>query len=170
MDTIETERLLLRKLTADDAAFALELLNEPAYIKNIADRGVRTEADAVEYITKGPLASYEKFGLGLNAVVLKETGETIGMCGLLRRDYWDETDIGYAFLERFWSKGYAYEAASAMMDYGRKAMGLKRIVAITSADNHASMRVLEKLGLRFEKMITLPGYEDEETPFFVSAE
>lgn len=167
MEMIETERLLLRKLTADDAAFALELLNEPAYIKNIADRGVRTEADAVAYITKGPLASYEKFGLGLNAVVLKDTGETIGMCGLLRRDYWDETDIGYALLERFWYKGYAYEAAAAMIDYGRKVLGLKRIVAITAPDNDASIKLLEKLGLRFEKMIQLPGYEGEDTRFFV---
>lgn len=170
MSILETERLSIRELTVDDAAFILELLNEPAFIKNIADRGVRTEADAVRYITDGPMASYAQHGFGLYAVELKATGEPIGMCGLLRRDYWDEIDIGFAFLERFWSKGYAYESAAAMMDYGRDVLGLKRIVAITSPDNQGSINVLQKIGLRFEKMIILPGYENEETRFFMPAE
>jgi len=166
---IETERLLIRQLSADDAAFMLELLNEPAFIKNIADRGVRTLDDARFYIEKGPVASYERYGFGLFAVVLKDSGIPIGMCGLLRRDYWEEVDIGYAILERYWLKGYAYEAASAMMDYGRNVLKLPRIVAITAPDNEGSARVLEKIGLRFEKLVTL-GHNTEESKLFVPRE
>jgi RimJ/RimL family protein N-acetyltransferase len=169
MSIIETERLLIRQLTSDDAEFILELVNEPAFIKNIADRGVRTLDDARGYIQNGPLASYAQFGFGLCAVILKESGLPIGMCGLLKRDYWDEVDIGYALLERYWLKGYAYEAASAMLHYGRTVLNLPRIVAITAPDNDGSARVLEKIGLRFEKLIKLP-HHDEESKFFVPVE
>ncbi len=168
MNILETERLALRQLTADDAEFILELLNEPDYIKNIADRGVRTAADARRYIENGPVASYAKNGFGLYAVTLKESGVPIGMCGLIKRDFWEDIDIGYAFLERYRRKGYAYEAASAIMDYGRNVLKIKRIVAFTTLDNDASIRVLEKIGLRFEKIMTLPGYEGESR-LFVSA-
>lgn len=169
MSIIATERLLIRQLNADDVAFILELLNEPAFIKNIADRGVRTLDDARFYIEKGPVASYERYGFGLFAVVLKDSGIPVGMCGLLKRDYWEEVDIGYAFLERYWSKGYAYESASAMMDYGRNVLKLPRIVAITSPDNESSIRVLEKIGLRFDKLVTL-GHDGQESKLFVPCE
>ena len=169
MSIIETERLLIRQLNADDVAFILELLNEPAFIKNIADRGVRTLDDARFYIEKGPVASYERYGFGLFAVVLKDSEIPVGMCGLLKRDYWEEVDIGYAFLERYWSKGYAYESASAMMDYGRNVLKLPRIVAITSPDNESSIRVLEKIGLRFDKLVTL-GHDGQESKLFVPCE
>jgi RimJ/RimL family protein N-acetyltransferase len=169
VSVLETERLVIRHLALDDAEFILELLNEPGFIKNIADRGVRTLDDARGYIENGPLASYEKNGFGLFAVVLKDSGVPIGMCGLIRRDYWDEVDIGYALLERYWSKGYAHEAASAVMNYGRKVLHLSRIVAITAPDNDASGRVLEKIGLRFEKLVKL-GHNDEESTFFVPAD
>lgn len=165
MKILETNRLLIRHLTTDDAEFILELLNEPGYIKNIADRGVRNADDARRYIETMPVASYVKNGFGLFAVTLKGSGIPIGMCGLIKRDFWDEIDIGYALLERYWGKGYAYEAASAVMDYGRNVLKLKRIVAITAPDNEASMHVLEKLGLRFEKMISLPGYDGDSTFF-----
>lgn len=169
MSLIETEQLLIRQLTADDAEFILELLNEPGFIKNIADRGVRTLDDARAYIANGPVTSYERNGFGLYAVVLKETGAPIGMCGLIKRDYWDEIDIGYALLEKYWSKGYAYEAASAVMNYGRTVLKLPRIVAITAPDNDASGRILEKLGLRFEKIVTL-GPDNHESKFFAPIE
>lgn len=158
MQGIETARLFMRELTVDDAAFVLELLNEPAYMRFIADRGVRTLEEARVYLLDRPLASYEKYGFGLYAVVLKETDAPIGMCGLIKRDALDDVDIGYAFLERYWGKGYAPEAARAVIDYGLHALGLKRIIAYTSLDNDRSIRVLEKLGFRYEKTITLPGY------------
>ena len=166
MKVLETERLIVRHLSPEqDAEFMLELLNEPAFIKNIADRGVRTTEDARQYLASGPLASYEQNGFGMYAVELKESGVPVGVCGLVKREGLDDVDIGYAFLERFWSNGYAYESASAVLDYGRDVLGLESIVAITTPDNRGSIRVLEKIGLRFEKMITLPGYEGESRLF-----
>ena len=166
MKILETERLILRQMRTEDAEFIFELVNEPAFIRNIGDKGVRTLEDARSYILNGPVASYAKFGFGLYLVELTETGEAIGICGLLKRGSLEDVDIGFALLERFRRKGFAYEAAAAVMKYGGDALGLKRIVAITSPDNEGSMRVLEKIGLRFEKMIRMPG-SDEDTRLFV---
>jgi RimJ/RimL family protein N-acetyltransferase len=162
----ETERLILRQMRIEDAEFIFELVNEPAFIRNIGDKGVRTLEDARNYILTGPVASYAKFGFGLYLVELRETEEAIGICGLLKRDSLEDVDIGFALLERFRRKGFARESAAAVVGYGRNALGLKRIVAITSPDNEGSMRVLEKIGLRFEKMIRMPG-SDEDTRLFV---
>jgi [ribosomal protein S5]-alanine N-acetyltransferase len=163
---IETERLVLRQMKVEDAEFIFELVNEAAFIRNIGDKGVRTLEDARAYILNGPVASYEKFGFGLYLVEWKETAAPIGICGLLKRDSLEDVDIGFAFLEKFWGKGFAYESAAAVIEYGRNTLGLKRIVAITSPDNEGSIRVLGKIGLRFEKMIRMPG-SDEDTRLFV---
>jgi RimJ/RimL family protein N-acetyltransferase len=162
---VETDRLTLRRLTVDDAAFILELLNEPSFLEFIEDRGVRTLEDARRYILTGPVQSYERWGFGLYLTVLKESGAPIGICGLLKRDSLEDVDIGFALVPRFWSRGYALEAAAAVMAYGRDVLGIHRIVAITSPANHASMRVLQQLGLRFDRMIRLPG-EETETRLF----
>jgi RimJ/RimL family protein N-acetyltransferase len=166
--TLETERLTIRHLTSADAPFILELLNDPSFIQNIGDRGVRTIADAEAYITKGPIASYEKNGFGLDLVVLKETGESIGICGLIKRDTLEDVDIGYAFLPRFWSKGYAVESALGVLEYGLKVKRLKRIVAITLEENRGSVRVLERIGLKFEKMVKLEGDNEELMLFAIN--
>ena len=155
MTILEPERLLLRYLSSEDAEFILELLNEPSFIRNIGDRGVRTIDDANSYILNGPVASYAKNGFGLYLVKLKETNESIGMCGLIRRDTLEDVDIGYAFLPKFWSKGYAVESAQAVKEYAKNVIGLDRIVAITDPENEGSIRVLEKIGLKFEKMVKL---------------
>lgn len=155
MKILETERLILREFSAEDAEFILEQVNEPSFIQNIGDRGVRTLADAEAYIRKGPVASYAKNGFGLYLVALKETNESIGMCGLIKRDGLDDVDIGYAFLPKFWSKGYAVESALAVKDYAKDVIGLKRMVAITDPVNEGSIRVLEKIGLSFERMVRL---------------
>lgn len=155
MTILETERLLLRHLSIEDADFILELLNEPSFIRNIGDRGVRTIDGANSYILNGPVASYAKNGFGLYLVKLKETDESIGMCGLIKRDTLKDVDIGYAFLPRFWSKGYAVESARAVKEYAKNAVGLNRIVAIVDPENEGSIRVLEKIGLQFEKMVKL---------------
>jgi len=165
---IETDRLILRHLSANDAPFILELLNDPSFIKNIGDRGVRTIADAEAYITKGPVASYKNNGFGLDLVALKETGESIGMCGLIKRDTLEDVDIGYAFLPKFWSKGYGVESALAVLEYGLKVKKLKRIVAITLEANKGSVRVLEKIGLKFERMIKLEGDNEELMLFAIN--
>jgi RimJ/RimL family protein N-acetyltransferase len=154
MKILETERLVLRRLSSDDAEFILELLNQPSFLRYIGDKGVRTTEDAVRYIQTGPVASYERFGFGLYLVELKETRVPIGMCGLLKRDTLPDADVGFAFLPDYWSQGYAFEAASGVMSYGREVLGLRRIVAITSLDNEASIKLLEKIGLKFEGLIT----------------
>ena len=155
MNILETERLMLRQFISNDADFILRILNEPSFIQNIGDRGVRTLEDARAYLTKGPIASYEQNGFGLYLVTLKETGASIGMCGLIKRNELEDVDIGYAFLPEYWSKGYAFEAAIAVKEYARAVIGLRRLVAITDPENQASIRLLEKIGLRFEKMIRL---------------
>lgn len=159
MTVLETERLVLRRLTLDDAAFVLALLNEPSFLRFIGDRGVRTLDDARAYLIGGALASYERHGFGLYLVALKRSGVAIGICGLLKRDTLDDVDVGFAFLPAFWLQGYAFESASAVIAHGKDALGLRRVVAVTQPDNHGSIRTLEKLGLRFEKMVRL---SDEE--------
>lgn len=155
MQTLETERLLLRPLTNDDAGFILELLNDPSFIQNIGDRKVRSLDGAKAYITNGAVASYAKNGFGLYLVTLKETGESMGICGLIKRETLGDVDIGYAFLPRFWSKGYAVESALLMKQFARDTIGLKRMVAVTDPNNTGSIRVLEKIGMKFEKMVKL---------------
>ena len=164
-EVLSTPRLLLRHLSADDAAFMLALLNEEPFLRNIGDRGIRTLEDAAAYVLSGPVASYEKFGFGLYAVELKQSGETLGICGLLKRETLEDVDVGFAFLRKFWGRGYAYESAEAVMNYGWNTIGLKRIVAITAPKNHDSIKLLEKLGLRFEKMIQMPGHPGETALF-----
>ena len=165
MNILETERLSLREFTADDSAFVFELVNEPSFIQNIGDRGVRTLSDAVRYIEAGPISSYARNGFGLYVVALKESGESIGMCGLIKRDALDNVDIGYAYLPRFWSKGYAVEAALAVKEQGRK-LELTRLVGVTDPANTGSVRVLEKIGFTFEKMIKLSA-DDIDLKLFV---
>lgn len=160
MNVLETDRLVLRRLSAEDGEFVLQLLNEPSWLRFIGDRGVRTVDDARDYILTGPVAMYERVGFGLYLTELKGDGAPIGLCGLIKRDGLEDVDIGFAFLPRFWGKGYAYESASAVMAYGRGVLGLDRIVAITSLDNDRSIALLEKLGFRFEKTIRMPN-EDE---------
>ncbi len=163
---LETERLVLREMdAAHDAAFMLELLNEPAFLRYVADRGVRTTGAAAAYITEKILPSYEKLGFGFYVVELKESGEPVGICGLVKRDTLDDVDIGFSTAARYERRGYAREAASALLEHGRTVHGLARIVGITAPDNHASARLLEKLGLRFERMVQVPGFGSESRLF-----
>ena len=165
MIVLETDRLVLRHLTLNDAPFIVEQLNEPSFLRFIGDRGVKTLQDARQYLLKGPIASYERFRFGLNLTFLKETGDPIGMCGLLKRETLLDVDVGFAFLPAYWRKGFAFESGSAVLAHGREAFGLKRIVAITSPDNLASIGVLEKLGLKFEALIRL-GDDAREVKLF----
>ena len=158
---LETERLNLRRLTIDDGTFILVLVNDPDWLRFIGDRGVRTLEDARTYLLNGPLAMYARTGFALYAVELKSDGTPIGLCGLIQREGLDDVDIGFAYLPQFRAHGYAYEATSALLAYGRREFGLRRIVAITSPDNERSIQLLEKLGFVFEKMIRLPNDSDE---------
>ena len=161
MPVLESARLTFREATADDADFVLELLNEPNCIRFVADRGLRTRDDAARYIEEKFRPSYAEHGFGFYVVELKSSGEVIGICGLAKRETMEDVDVGYSFLERFWGNGYAVEAARAVMDYARRVLGLQRVVGVTAPENASSIRVLEKIGLRFEKMIYLPGVDGE---------
>jgi RimJ/RimL family protein N-acetyltransferase len=168
LNVAETERLRVRWLNAGDSAFILELVNEPSWIQFIGDKGVKTPEDAVRYIENGPVAMYKRMGFGLYTVALRDIGEPIGMCGLIKREGLKDVDLGFAFLPRFWRKGYASESASAVMRYGRKVLGLGRIVAILSPDNHRSSKLLEKLGFCCEGTVKLRP-DDEELKLYASA-
>ena len=167
MFTLETERLTLRELTTDDAEFSLRLLNEPSFLRFIGDKGVRNLQDARQYILNGPIASYNQNGFGLYLVVLKSMNTSIGMCGLIKRETLADVDIGFAFLPEFWNKGYALESATAVFSYGKDVLKLPRIVAITNKDNVTSGKLLERLGLHFDRLIDLNG-DGDETKLFIS--
>jgi len=157
MTILETERLVLRELTFADDAFVFELLNEPAYLRYIGDKNVRSPEDARNYLAIGPLASYAKHGFGLWRVALKADDTPVGMCGLLKRDGMEHTDVGYALLTRHHGQGYACEAATATLAHARNVLQLGTLQAVTAVENPASIGLLEKLGFRFDRMITMPG-------------
>lgn len=159
MKTLETDRLVIRKLELDDAAFILDLLNQPSFIRFIGDRGVRGLEDARTYIEDRALSSYEKNGFGPFAVELKASGLTIGIVSLLDREELDDVDVGFAFLPDSWRQGFASEASSAVLEYAFSELGLRRVIAITQPDNIASIRTLEKMGLTFDGTTRL-GDED----------
>ena len=150
-----TDRLLLRRFTLEDADFIVELVNDPDWLRNIGDRNVRTLDDARTYLANGPLALYERLGFGLYLVALKETGERIGMCGLVKRDGLDHVDIGFAFLPAWRGKGFAEESARAVLGHARE-LGLEKVVAIVSPGNVPSIRLLERIGMRAAGPVRLP--------------
>jgi len=154
---LETPRLVLREFTHEDDAFVLRLLNEPSWLRFIGDRGVRTLPDARRYLDDGPRRSYARNGFGLWCVVPKGGDAPVGMCGLLRRDTLADVDVGFAFLPEAWGRGYAMEAASAVLAHARDALGLRRVLAITDPENAASIRVLERIGMRREGTVRMPG-------------
>jgi ribosomal-protein-alanine N-acetyltransferase len=142
-------------MVAEDAEFMLGLLNQPSFLQYIGDKGVRTVEDAREYIRTGPIASYERFGFGLYITARRSDQTSLGICGLLKRDALSDVDIGFAFLPEFWGQGYALESAAAVLSHGRSSFGLTRIVAIVAPDNLGSIRLVERLGLAFERMVKL---------------
>jgi RimJ/RimL family protein N-acetyltransferase len=168
MKIAETERLRLRTISLDDAdvAFHLALLNDPAFIKNIGDRGVRTLEDSRRYIAEGPVAMQERCGHSMYVVELKDSGTPVGMCGLIKRETLVDVDIGYAFLPAFRGRGYAYEAARATVEHAR-ALGITRLAGITSPANTASNQLLAKLGLRFKCLMHLTP-EDPGTNLYIA--
>jgi len=150
---IETERLLLRRLTEADAPFLLALLTDADFLLQVGDRGVHDHEDARRYAREGPGASYARYGFGLNAMELKRTSAAVGLCGLLRRDSHPDVEIGFALLPQARGQGLALEAAAATLAWGLSTLALKRIVALTAPDNQRSIRILERIGLHFERMV-----------------
>jgi len=151
MKVLETERLLLRWVELDDAGFIMRLVQEPAWKRHIGDRKVDTPEEARAHVEKSYRSMYARLGFGLNLVTDRRTGEPHGICGLLKRDSLGDVDLGFAFLESSWGRGYAFEAASAVMAQEPARLGLTRVAAITAPGNAASIRLLGKLGFRFDQ-------------------
>ena len=158
---LETPRLALRRVTLDDADLMLAIWNDPAFIRFVGDRGVRTLDESRAAMSEGVLRLFERFGYGPYCLVRKSDGERIGICGLFRRDVLENPDIGFALLPHYCGSGLASEAAQAVVAHARDCLGIETLAAIVSPENSASIALLEKLGLSFERGITMPG-EDEE--------
>lgn len=161
----ETERLILRPMSPEDKDFIFELYNAPKFIQYIGDRNIKTIEDAENYIKNRFMPQIERLGYGNYLVVTKEGNHKIGGVGIFEREGLDIVDIGYSLLERFEGKGYAYEAAQKVKSIGMEEFGLSKISAIISKDNVSSQKLIEKLGLKFQKYVTLPG-EDEELNYY----
>ncbi len=169
MKILETERLVLREVTGDDAEFVFDLLNQPSFKQFIGDRGVRTLEQAREYIETRFTNSYRDNGFGLFLVELKQAENDpytflnsrisartpIGLCGFVKRDTLPEPDIGFALLPQHEKKGYAFESADAVMRYGKETLKFTRVLAITTLDNESSGRLLVKIGFAFEREIEM---------------
>jgi [ribosomal protein S5]-alanine N-acetyltransferase len=158
---IATERLIMRRMTPDDAPFVVTLVNDADWIRFIGDRNVHSEDDARAYLKRTYLAMYEKHGYGLYLVLRRDDDVPIGMCGVLKREGLEEADIGFAFLPAYRGHGYALEAARASLDYARDTLKLKSVVAITLPENRASIALLEKIGLQYVKRMRLADDADE---------
>jgi [ribosomal protein S5]-alanine N-acetyltransferase len=167
MIVCETQRLRLRHITPEDAPFIFELFNEPDFVRNIGDRDIRTVADARRYILDGTVTGYAEVGFGLYLAELKEDGTPVGVCGLLKRDYLEDVDIGVALSTRFHRQGYGFESVSAVLRYAREVLGIPRIVAITAPFNQESIALLDRLGLQFERMLRAPDH-DRDTCLFAT--
>lgn len=156
MNSYETERLILKPAEVQDANFFLELYNMPSFIQYIGDRNLRTKEDAENYITSRFIPQIEKLGFGNNVVILKEDHTKIGAVGIFEREGLDVLDIGFSFLEKYEGKGYAYESANKLKEVAATDFGVHKISAITTKDNFSSQKLIERLGLKFQKMVTIP--------------
>ncbi len=157
---LETARLALRHFNNGDTPFIVQLLNSPGWLQFIGDRNVKTEAHALTYLQTGPFKSYAKYGYGLSLVEIKDTGEPIGMCGIINREHLDTPDIGFALLPAFMGKGYAYEIAVAMLEHASRHLGINHVSAITLPVNIHSIKLLERLGFKFLETFSLAGSEE----------
>ena len=163
--TFETVRLLLRPTSYEDAPFILELLNTPEWLQFIGDRNVKTIKAAEEYISTRMMPQLQRLGYGNYTVIRKSDGAKLGSCGLYDREGLEGIDIGFAFLKEYGGQGYAFEAASKVKEAAFHVFGIKQINAITTKDNFASQKLLEKLGLKYTKLVKLPN-DDEELMFY----
>jgi len=170
MEILETERLLLRPLTLDDSDFILELLNTEGWIKYIGDRNIKTNEQARNYLENGPLKSYQTNGFGLSLVQLKTSNKSIGMCGLIKRDYLDHVDIGFAFLPDYTGMGYAYEVAKRTIQYAINELQKENILAITIPENSSSIKLLEKIGFKYDKNFITEDTREELSLYSINKE
>ena len=151
----------------EDAGLLLAIWNDPAFIKHVGDRGVRTLDEARLAFQEGPAMLYRVYGYGPFRVSLRDTDEAIGICGLFRRESLPDPDIGFAFLPAYVGRGFGSEAAAAVVSHARHTLGVRRLTAIVSPGNVPSIALIEKLGLRFERMIRLPGSDSDSSLYAI---
>ncbi len=168
MHVAKTNRLHLRHIEIEDAGFMLGLLNEPDFLKFVGDKKIRDLESAQNYIRQGPIASYESYGFGLYLIELIDSGEAIGICGLLKRSFLESVDLGFALMAEYHGHGYAFEAVQATVDLARDTLKLPNLVAFTADNNDRSIKLLEKIGMSFDKLIALPGSDKEVKLFSLS--
>lgn len=156
---METERLKLYEFTVDDAPFLFRLVNDPSWLRYIGDRKVYSVEDAEQYLLNNNIKSYRELGFGFWKVVSKESGEPMGSAGLGKRPYLDDVDLGFAFLPEYVGKGYAYEASKAIIRHAAENFAIHKLVAFTTKTNHASIRLLQKLGFEYDRILDLEGEE-----------
>ena len=161
----ETERLLIRPVSVEDADIIFQLYNMPNFIKFIGNKNISSLSDAENYIKSKFLPQIEKRGFGNYILVLKEGNQKIGSVGIFEREGLDVADIGFSVLEKFEGKGLMFEAAQKVKSLVMEDFGLNKISAITSKDNFSSQKLIERLGLKFQKYVTLPN-EDEELMYY----
>lgn len=162
---LTTDRLRLRWLTEDDAALMLAMWNDPDFIRHVGDRRIRSLPEALQAMRDGLLKLYDDYGYGPYLLEPLEGGPPMGICGLFKRDNLEYPDIGYGLLPRYRGRGYALEAASAVLKHVRNDLGLPQIKAIVSQANRSSVRLLEKLGMQAEATLRMPG-EDEDVVLY----
>ncbi len=168
MKQFETERLTLRQMDISDAVFLVNVMNTPKWLKFIGDRNVHSEEDGVKYITDRVLSQYERLGYSNFTVIRKSDGAKVGVCGLYDRPGLEGIDIGFAFLPEYEGMGYGFEAASKIKDAAFNVFEIPKLCAITSKENVASQRLLEKIGLKPMGAIVLPGEEEEVLYYEIS--
>ena len=161
MKKYETERLIIKPTNTEDAKFIFEIMNTPKYYKYIGDRNIKSLEDAENYIKNRMLLQYEKVGFGNFTIILKSDDSKIGFVGIYLRDGLDIPDIGFAVFEEFEGKGYAFEAASELKKLAKTEFGLQKLSGITVEYNHSSRKLLEKLGLKFQKKFFMEGDPEE---------
>lgn len=159
--TFETDRLKLRPFNLNDSLFIIQLLNSPGWLEFIGDRNVKTEEQAKNYLIKGPILSYRQNGFGLSMVELKTDTIPIGMCGILKRESLENPDIGFAFLPEFTGQGYAYEITKATLTYASVNLNMPVVWAITVSANASSIKLLEKIGMRYKNKFSFPNEKEE---------
>ncbi|CAA7386396.1 GNAT family N-acetyltransferase [Chryseobacterium fistulae] len=157
----ETERLIIRPMALEDAAFIFDLYNRPKFLKYIGDRNIKTLSDAENYIENKFLPQFERLGFGNYLILTKDDNNKIGGVGIFEREGLEVVDIGFSLLDEFEGKGFAYEAAQKIKWIGMNEFGLKKISAITSKDNFSSQKLIEKLGLKFKNYVVLPNDNEE---------
>ncbi len=166
MTLITTDRLVLREFDLEDASFILELVNDQGWLENIGDKNVHSIEDAEQYLLSGPIRSYQENGYGLYMVELKLTNIAVGMCGLVKRDCFKSPDVGFAFVPEYRGLGFASEAGRSVLKYAKSQLSLNRVIGVTSMNNVGSMKALEKMGMQYDSLVSMPGY-DEKSRLFV---